>query len=233
VTGKGKFVLRAATISLLFFSSCASAADLFKTAVCRVVDGDTVEISYDGRKESVRLIGVDTPETKHPAKGVQPYGPEASAYARKSLEGRQVWLEWDVDQRDRYGRLLAYVWTEEPSSVTDSEIRGKMFNARLLLDGYAQIATFPPNVRYVDFFKAFQAEAREAGRGLWGRGAPQKKEAGTPAVASGYIGNRDSKIFHVASCAAAAKMSAKNRVAIKAREDAANGGYRPCKICNP
>ena len=127
--------------------------------VTRVVDGDTVDISpaVDGNSR-VRLIGVDTPETKDPDCGVQPYGEEASNFTDSRLRGKRVGLEFDVAKTDRFDRLLAYVY---PSN-------DEMFNETLLREGYAQVATFPPNVKYVDRFLAAQEEAREAGRGLWG-----------------------------------------------------------------
>jgi micrococcal nuclease len=119
-----------------------------------------------GVDETIRFIGVNTPEstTKH-----EPYGNEASAYTKSKLPvGLTVWLELDTDERDRYGRLLAYVWMERPSSRSPAEVRDKMFNAELLLEGYAQLMTIPPDVRYVDVFTPMQSEAREASRGLWG-----------------------------------------------------------------
>jgi endonuclease YncB( thermonuclease family) len=127
--------------------------------VSRVVDGDTIEIAptVDGLDE-VRLIGVDTPETKDPRTGVQPYGEEASRFTTSALEGEQAALEFDVEKTDRYGRLLAYIWLSD----------GRMFNEVLLKEGYAQVATFPPNVKYTDRFLEAQKEARGAGRGLWG-----------------------------------------------------------------
>jgi micrococcal nuclease len=127
--------------------------------VTRVIDGDTVEISptIDGI-EDVRFIGVDTPETKDPDCGVQPYGTEASAFTTSELQGQEVQLEFDVEKTDRYDRLLAYVYPSD----------GTMFNETLLEEGYAQVATFPPNVRYVDRFLAAQEEARTAGNGIWG-----------------------------------------------------------------
>lgn len=127
--------------------------------VTRVVDGDTIYISppIDGLTD-VRLIGVDTPETHKPGTPVQPYGPQASAFTTRMLQGKKVALETDVEKVDLYGRLLAYVWTS-PST---------MFNEVLLRQGYAQLATFPPNVKYVDRFREDQAEARAARRGLWG-----------------------------------------------------------------
>jgi micrococcal nuclease len=78
-----------------------------------------------------------------------------------------VWLEYDAERRDRYGRLLAYVWTEVPDRRDDAEIRRKMFNARLALDGIAQQMTIPPDVRYAEYFREYVAEARSAEKGLW------------------------------------------------------------------
>lgn len=125
-----------------------------KSMVARVIDGDTIELE-DGRK--VRLIGVDTPETVHPQKEVEYYGKEASDFTKSMLEGKEVYLEYDVQLTDRYGRTLAYVWLEG----------GTFFNELLLLEGYAQVVTFPPNVKYVERFLEAQKKAREAGKGLW------------------------------------------------------------------
>lgn len=127
--------------------------------VSEVVDGDTIHIypAVDGLTD-VRLIGVDTPETHKPGTPVQPYGPQASAFTTGMLQGKKVALEFDVQKIDPYGRLLAYVWSTPTT----------MFNETLLRRGYAQLATYPPNVKYVDQFREDQAEARAAGRGLWG-----------------------------------------------------------------
>jgi micrococcal nuclease len=125
-------------------------------SVSRVVDGDTVEVTptVDGLTE-VRLIGVDTPETSHPTYGEQPYGQQAEEFTVTRLDGECVALEFDVEKVDPYGRLLAYIWLPDHS----------MFNEVLLKEGYAQMATFPPNVKYVE---RFQEAQREANRGLWG-----------------------------------------------------------------
>ncbi|ULL19946.1 hypothetical protein DVH26_25050 [Paenibacillus sp. H1-7] len=122
----------------------------------RVVDGDTVEITMAGKKEKIRLIGIDTPETKKPNKPVMFYGNEAYEYTKKRLEKKAVELEWDVEQRDQYGRLLAYVWVGK-----------ELFNRTLVQEGYARIYTFPPNVKYVSEFKKDQEAARKKGIGLW------------------------------------------------------------------
>lgn len=137
-----------------------------RAVVTRHTDGDTAHFRLEsGAVEKVRFIGVDTPEVYGQAEA---YGKEASAYTAAAIPlGATVWLETDAELRDRYDRMLAYVWLEVPTDASDTEIRAKMLNARLLIDGYAQMATYPPNVRYVEHFRAYQAEAREADRGLW------------------------------------------------------------------
>lgn len=132
--------------------------------VVRVVDGDTAHVVIDGTREKVRFIGIDTPES---TREVEPYGKAASEYTSAALSGAQVWVETDAELRDRYGRLLAYIWLERPVSADDDEIREKMHNARLLTSGHAQIYTFPPNVRYAESFVRFQREARAGNVGLW------------------------------------------------------------------
>ena len=116
-------------------------------------------------KPSDPLIGVDTPEIYGEQ---EPYGPEASAFTQKQLTGKKAWLEKDVSGTNRYGRALRYVWLKQPSAdPTALQVREGMFNAILVVQGYAQASTYPPDVRYADFFVKFQREARAAYRGLW------------------------------------------------------------------
>ncbi len=125
--------------------------------VDRVVDGDTFVADIGGRRERVRVIGVDTPETVAPGRPVERYGKEASNFAKHMLTGVTVRLGGDVEPRDRYDRLLAYVWLPD----------GTFWNALLAAEGYAQLITVPPNVTYVELFRHLVAEARSAQRGLW------------------------------------------------------------------
>src|SRR2546425_13083923 len=124
--------------------------------VVRVVDGDTIHVRVGARVEKVRYIGVKTPEVHDPTKGEGPGGREAAEVNRRLVEGQAVRLELRVQERDRYGRLLAYVWVGD-----------QMINAELVRLGYAQVMTVPPNVRYQEVFLKLQREARQAGRGLW------------------------------------------------------------------
>ncbi|UGS34672.1 thermonuclease family protein [Capillimicrobium parvum] len=126
--------------------------------VTRVVDGDTIHVDLDGTDETVRYIGIDTPESVKPGTPVQCFAKRASAHNEQLVGGEDVRLRFDVERRDRYGRLLAYVYR-----VGD----GTFVNAALVRDGYARTLTVPPNVRYADRFAQLQRQAREHRRGLW------------------------------------------------------------------
>lgn len=122
----------------------------------RVVDGDTIVVSGGG---TVRLIGVDTPETKDPRRPVGCFGREASRFTASLLpRGTRVRLVGDAEQRDRYDRTLSYVYR-----VAD----GLFVNAELLRRGYGEVLTIPPNVAHAEEFVALAAHARTAGAGLW------------------------------------------------------------------
>ncbi|WP_052712195.1 thermonuclease family protein [Domibacillus indicus] len=188
-----KKFLKPFAASLLFFSLLAGSftptfnneptqiaeAALPKTAtkvtVNEVVDGDTVKVTYNGKVETVCVILIDTLETKHPDKCVQLYGPEATAYTKKYLldKSKTVSIELGVQQRDKYGRLLTYVYINET-----------MFKKLLLQNGLARIAVYPPNTQYLDELKAVEAKAKS---GIWssknatnGGCVPTKKPAPAP-----------------------------------------------------
>jgi len=126
----------------------------YKTKVIRVIDGDTIKIEGD---KVVRYIGIDTPETVHPSKPVQCYGKEASDKNRELVEGKEIKLEKDVSETDKYGRLLRYIWLDD-----------MLVNEYLVREGYAQSSSYPPDIKYQDRFIEAQRQAREEKRGLWG-----------------------------------------------------------------
>ena len=141
--------------------------DFVQAVIVRAVDGDTAVVKVDGQERRVRFLGVDTPETVHPNKPVQFFGKEASNFTKESLNGRRVWLEYDANPQDRYGRHLAYIWLNNPKTINETSIRENMFNAKLLLGGYAKVMIIKPNKRYESEFKKFQEEARNKKLGVW------------------------------------------------------------------
>jgi endonuclease YncB( thermonuclease family) len=131
--------------------------DAVPAKVQRVSDGDTFVATVKGRRERVRVIGVDTPESVAPNQPDEPFGEEAANFAKHYLDGETVRLAGDAEPRDRYGRMLAYVWLED----------GTFWNALLVAEGYAQQLTIPPNVTYAGLFRRLVGEARREDRGLW------------------------------------------------------------------
>ncbi|MBW3667750.1 MAG: thermonuclease family protein [Actinobacteria bacterium] len=125
----------------------------------RVVDGDTLRVRIAGRREAVRLIGIDTPESVRPRTPVECFAKEAARrLGELAPPGTRVRLERDVEARDRFGRLLAYAYRRHD---------GLFLNLALAREGYAQVATYPPNVAHTADFTAAVSDARAAGRGLW------------------------------------------------------------------
>ncbi len=126
----------------------------------RVVDGDTIVASVGGREERVRYIGMDTPEDVKPGTPVQCYSLKAAAENRRLVAGQRVRLVQDAEARDRYGRLLAYVYRQGD---------GLFVNAELVRLGYARPLTIPPNVAHEGEFRRLARRAKAGGRGLWSR----------------------------------------------------------------
>lgn len=155
--------------------------------VKRVVDGDTFETANG---DKVRLIGMNTPETVKPDSPVEAYGKEASAYTKKRLSGKTVYLFADAGDKDKYGRLLRYVFIEGET---------EMFNETLLREGYANTMTVPPNVMFAESFVKIERDARNDGRGLWGKGGAGETTAAAcknPQI-KGNINAKNEKLYHV------------------------------------
>lgn len=155
------------------------AENYVKAKIVAVSDGDTVTARIDNKDYKVRMIGVDTPETVHPSKPVAFYGKEASDFTKKKLTGKTVYLEKDVSERDKYNRSLRYVWTnlpENPQNPSFEDVRDKMFNGILLRDGYANLLTLPPDVKYLDHFKKIAKTAEIQELGLYNKAARDKFE---------------------------------------------------------
>ena len=118
-------------------------------------DGDTVSLAFEGKTERARLIGIDAPEL-----GQAPWGSRAKRHLKKLLGTARVGVRTDVEERDKYGRLLVYLWSSD----------GTFVNLEMIRQGYAHLYTLPPNIAYAEPFRSAQQEAREEKRGIWGKG---------------------------------------------------------------
>jgi len=174
--------------------------------VKEVTDGDTIVLRNG---ETVRYIGIDTPERD------DPFYREATRANREMLEGGRIRLECDHDRRDRYGRMLAYVWVDT-----------LMLNAELIRMGFASVYLFAPNLKYRDRFIALQREARQRGEGIWS--VPVEPEPY-------YVASGASQrfVFHRPECKSAKRIRTENLIRFETREEALDSGYSPCRNCKP
>ncbi len=156
-----KFSIFVIPILILFFLLSTSHAEIYK--VKRVIDGDTL-LLINGEK--VRLIGVDTPETKHPQKPVEYFGKEAHLFTKQMVDGKEARFEFDRRKRDKYRRLLAYVYL----------LDGTFLNAEIIKQGYGKAYT-KFRFKYMEEFRRYEREARENKRGMWEK-SDQKSENG-------------------------------------------------------
>jgi micrococcal nuclease len=152
----------------------------YDARIWRVIDGDTIQVLVGDRVETVRYIGINTPEIQ-PTRGREPYG-EAARWTNEALVvGRAVQLVLDVQPRDRDDRLLAYVY-----------VNGQLVNAELVRRGYAEVSTYPPNVQHYAEFVELQRQARSTKQGLWGDAAAL---AAYKARTSGVVGSKNTRVY--------------------------------------
>lgn len=179
--------------------------------VAKVIDGDTLELASG---EKVRLIGIDTPEKD------QFYYKEAKNRLKKLVEDKDVALEYDVQPADKYGRLLGYVWlTNEKNPEQDVFV-----NKSMIAEGYANVYTIPPNVKYVEVFVQAQKDARKGSKGLWNEKRP---------LSDSYVASRNSNVFHRNTCKTIEQISEHNRLIYKTAGEALDEGKSPCRTCRP
>jgi len=180
----------------------------------KVIDGDTIELSNE---EWIRYIGINAPELRN---GIpDPYSQEAFEANRDLVVGKEAYLEFDVQERERYDRMLTYTYFDDLFIYT-----------WLVENGYAQIMTIPPNVTYQDLLLELQTKTREENRGIWEIEPVENKKEDSEFP---YVGNKNSKKFHHYYCGSVDDMKEKNKVFFLTREDAVEAGYVPCKRCHP
>jgi micrococcal nuclease len=154
-----------------------------------VNDGDTI-ILTNGKR--VRYIGIDAPEIDHDKQGAQPFGHAAKTFNKQMVLNRKIRIDFDLERQDRYGRLLAYIFLPD----------GIFLNEHMLQNGYAFFLFRKPNLKYNQRLLKAQQEAMKARKGLWNGWNEQKKR---------YVGNRNSRRFHMESCPHARNIKWKNR----------------------
>ena len=138
--------------------------ELVEATVTKIVDGDTIWVDINGKEEKVRFIGVNCPEytTK-----IEEYGKEATEYTTNELLGKKVYLQKDISQTDDYNRLLRYVWLEKIDTINEENIENYLFNAKLVINGYAQSNYYKPDISLQNYLEKFEKEAKKQKIGIW------------------------------------------------------------------
>ena len=207
------------TILFLLFAIPALASQY---QVTRVVDGDTIDVIYKGKKERIRMLNVDTPESVHPDQSRNTaMGKKASAYTKSRLAGKTVDLEFQAKKRGRYGRLLAYV-------IVD----GRNYSMELVKKGWSKYYTkYGTSHRHHADFVSAEKYARAMGLNIWSGSVPYVKSKKAPAASGAYHGNVKSHKFHRSSCR---HYNCRNCTRnFSSRQAAVAAGYSPCGICKP
>jgi micrococcal nuclease len=193
---------------LLVGASGESAAQTWHT-VRWVNDGDTVVLTTGQR---VRYIGLNAPEIDHEDQKAQPYGYQAKSFNKELVLSGKIRFEYDTERFDRYGRLLAYVFLDD----------GTFLNTRLLQAGLAFYLHYQPNLKYNQSLLKAQQEAMDLKKGMW-RNWKETEKA--------YVGNRQSRRFHISTCPLANKIKFKNKITFSSKWEAFSNGYAPSKKC--
>ena len=196
----------------IIFSS-AQSQQIWRTCVI-VIDGDTIIL--DGN-EIVRLIGIDTPETKDPRKPLQYYGREAYEFTKRLVEGKKVRLAYDLNKEDKYGRTLAYVYLED----------GTFLNAEVVKQGYGFAYRYFL-FKYFDEFKQYEIEARENEIGLWSDGGGEESQAARKNESDIVYITRTGKKYHKEGCGSLRR----SKIPIFL-DEACKRRYAPCSTCDP
>jgi micrococcal nuclease len=201
------FICVAICFGLWFCAQKASAESWY--TVRWVDDGDSI-VLQDGRH--VRYIGINAPEIQHEERKAEPFGDKAKSINQKLVFHKDIRLEYDREKKDRYGRTLAYVYLRN----------GLFINAEMISQGAAYFLYLRPNTKHTELFIRKQQEAMQAGRGLWQNWRESNSE---------YVGNKNSRRFHLPSCPFARQIKAANRVRFSKKWDAFRAGYAPAKRC--
>jgi micrococcal nuclease len=192
----------------LFISNIAQSKEY---VVRKIINGDTIQLDTG---ETVRYIGIETPELNLKEGGSEFYAKQASKYNQKLVFMKKVRLEFDKERKDKEGGTLAYVF-----------VKNVFVNVELIKLGYARANIVPPNDKYKNMFLDYEKKAKQSEKGLW---QETKKDTETS-----YIGNKRSYVFHRPSCKSVDKIPEKSKIIFRNRADAIKIGYIPDKMCKP
>lgn len=199
-----------------------------KAKVKYAVDGDTIWVDIDGKDEKVRFVGVNTPEVAKDGKPAEFMADEAKDFTNSILKNKEIYLERDISDRDKYDRLLRYIWLEEPvANPSLSDIEKNTLNGILVKEGYAYANYYKPDIKYQEYLKELEKSAQENKKGIWSDGTEQKEEK----IDQTHLikGNKNSKVYHLPEWDSYDTVKEKNAVYFETEKEAKDAGFRPAR----
>ena len=201
-----------------------------KAKVKYAVDGDTIWVNLNGKDNKVRFVGVNTPEVSKDGEPAEFMAKEAKDFTNKTLKNKEIFLEKDVSDRDKYDRLLRYIWLEEPSShPTLSDIENKTLNGILVKEGYAYANYYRPDIKYQKYLTKLEKSAKENKLGIWSDGPKSKNENKKIDQTCLIKGNKNSKVYHLSEWDSFDTVKEKNAVCFETEKEAKEAGFRPAR----
>lgn len=201
-----------------------------KAQVLYAVDGDTIWVDIDGTREKIRFVGVNTPELARDGKPAEFMAEEAKNFTSNALKDKEIYLEKDVTDRDKYDRMLRYIWLEKPTSnPTKEDIEEKILNGILVKKGYAYSNYYKPDTKYQKYLDKIEKSAQNKTLGIWSD--PTNPIISKEDVGESYLikGNKNSKVYHLPEWDSYDTIKEKNAVYFETEKEARDAGFRPAK----
>lgn len=201
-----------------------------KAKVKYAVDGDTIWVDINGKDEKVRFVGVNTPEVAKDGEPAEFMAEEAKDFTNGALKNKEIYLEKDISDRDKYDRLLRYIWLEEPATNPNlSDIEKKTLNGILVKKGYAYANYYKPDIKYQEYLKDLEKSAQENKLGIWSDGTGPVNENEKIDQSYPIKGNKNSKVYHLPEWESYDTVKDKNAVYFQNEKEAKEAGFRPAR----
>lgn len=201
-----------------------------KAKVKYAVDGDTIWVDIDGKDEKVRFVGVNTPEVAKDGEPAEFMADEAKDFTNKTIKNKEIYLEKDISDRDKYDRLLRYIWLEKPvDNPTLNDIETKTLNGILVKEGLAFANYYKPDIKYQEYLKKLEKSAQDNKLGIWSDSTDSLNE--NEKIDQTYLikGNKNSKVYHLPEWSSYGTVKEKNAVYFETEKEAKNAGFRPAR----
>lgn len=201
-----------------------------KAKVLYAADGDTIWVDIDGKEVKIRFVGINTPELARDGNPAEFMAEEAKNFTSNTLRDKEIYLEKDITDRDKYDRMLRYIWLEKPvANPTKEDIEEKTLNGILVKEGYAYSNYYKPDIKYQKHLDNIEKSAQDKGLGIWSD--PTNPIISKEDLGENYLikGNKNSKLYHLPEWDSYDTVKEKNAVYFETEKEAKDAGFKPAR----